>query len=211
MLSLLKLACPLLKGACLTAGLITSFGPQNMELMRLGLLKQQVFVMATIFILCDIVLVIVGAGGLGSVFADKLQFVIIANYTSAGILYYLGYKNFRNLNVIVPIPFKQSVQAVVMNKHLIYRGLILSFLNPLVVLETVVLVGGTSAQYPLQLRLFFITGSMLVSIMWFYGFSYFISRLAVTLLKPLAQRLVNVCAGMVLIVMATCQIFEVFW
>jgi L-lysine exporter family protein LysE/ArgO len=199
---------PLLKGACLTAGLIISLGPQNIELIRLGLLKQQVFMMATIFIFCDIILITMGAAGIGSIISVNPRLVTITNYISSIILYYLGYKNFKNLNVIASTQLEKSSQTTdIINKNIIYKGLILSFFNPLVIIETIVLVGGTSAQYPLPLRICFITGSIIVSIMWFYGVAYFTSRLSKVLLTPQTQRIVNGCAGTFLIIMATNLIF----
>ena len=159
---------PFLKGASLTAGLIISLGPQNIELMRLGLLKQKAFVMASVFILCDIVLVICGATGVGNLISSQKELVTFAKYVAVLMLYYLALQAFMRMRKPVHLAFGNKPVTLSL-AQMIRRGLILSFFNPLVILETLVLVGSTSAQYPWDLRIYFIFGSLFTSFVWFYS------------------------------------------
>lgn len=54
---------PLYSGFLLCIGLIVSIGPQNAEILRIGTLGRPTFLLASVFVLCDAILVTPGAWG----------------------------------------------------------------------------------------------------------------------------------------------------
>lgn len=193
---------PFLKGASLTAGLIISLGPQNIELIRLGLLKQKTFVMASVFILCDIVLVVCGAAGFGNLISSQKELLTFAKYIAVLMLYYLASQAFMRMRKPVHLAFGNKPVTLSL-AQIIRRGLMLSFFNPLVILETLVLVGSTSAQYPWDLRVYFIFGSLFTSFVWFYSMVLCTQKCSILFLDPNRQRILEGCIGLLLILMGT--------
>lgn len=194
---------PLLKGVLLTAGMVMPIGPQNIELIRAGVLKEHVFIMATVFVFCDIVLILAGAAGLSSIIGINAKLASIANYMTAGMCYYFGYQNIKNMFLAELTLVERQSQS---KQDIFYKGIFLSFFNPLVVLQNVVLVGGASSQYILWSRVWFILGSIIVSVVWFYGMAYFAYSLVGTMLKTRETRVysvINGCGAFCLIIIGT--------
>lgn len=198
-----------LQGASITAALITSLGPQNIEIIRLGLLKQNTLVMASIFILCDVILVIIGAAGIGSWITSQKELLIAAKYITAIMLYYLAYQAIRRMSNPVDILLTHSSDSNRLIKT-IQRGLFLSFFNPLVVLETVILVGSASAQYPMDRRIYFILGSLSASFFWFYSMAFCTTKISSLFLLPKRRRILDGCIGVLLGTMATAVLFKTY-
>jgi L-lysine exporter family protein LysE/ArgO len=198
-----------IKGASITAGLITSLGPQNIEIIRLGLLRQKAVVMASVFILCDIILVLMGALGIGELIASHKWLLLAGNYIAVVMLYYLAYQAIRRMYKPLRITINHSFD----NKHLlktIKRGLFLSFFNPLVLLETVIVVGGASAQYPLAQRMYFIGGAISASFVWFYSLALCTTKISTLFTIPSRQRALEGIICLILSTMATIILYHTF-
>ena len=60
---------PFLEGIALGASLIIAIGPQNTFVIQQGILRQHVFLAAFVCTLVDVVLIIVGAAGFGTLIA----------------------------------------------------------------------------------------------------------------------------------------------
>ena len=69
--------------------------------------------------------------------------------------------------------------------------LALTFLNPLVYLDTVLLIGGLSGQYDGSARIAFGTGAIVASFVWFFGLGYGARLLAPIFAKPVAWRVLD--------------------
>jgi len=75
----------LLQGFGLGAGLIIAIGAQNAFILRQGLKRQHVFAIANISFLCDATLIIIGAGGFGTLIA-KVPVPAAATWGGAAFL-----------------------------------------------------------------------------------------------------------------------------
>lgn len=246
------------KGATLTAGLIISLGPQNIELIRLGLLKQNAFLMASVFIFCDIMLVVFGAAGVGSLIASQEIVLIITKYIATFMLYYLSYQAFMRIRNPIQVVFDpcasgesgltndpiseiapdievletrlhSSVSLSSLNevfdensperhfdpdsekkavKKTIRKGLMLSFFNPLVLLETLILVGSASAQYAFNERIYFIMGSLFTSFFWFYSMALSAKQFSLFFENPNRQQMLEIFVCVIMAVMGTLIMFN---
>jgi L-lysine exporter family protein LysE/ArgO len=76
--------------------------------------------------------------------------------------------------------------------------LALTFLNPHVYLDTVVLAGGLSARHAPPGNIGFGVGASVASIIWFYGLGYGARLLAPVFARPLAWRILD---GLIAVVM----------
>ena len=185
-------------GLFLCAGLIISIGPQNTELLREGLLGTKALALATVFLICDVALVSLGALGVGSLVAVNNQVAIGLSLLTIVFLLYLSAGALRRSQAMVSIsvgPCASEQRPVIKT---IQRGLVLSFLNPLAVLETVVIIGSTASGYPLKERLAFMAGALCASAIWFYGVALAARRLARVLSLERHQRNIDRLAATIL-------------
>jgi L-lysine exporter family protein LysE/ArgO len=74
---------------------------------------------------------------------------------------------------------------------IVLTTLALTFLNPHVYLDTVVLVGGVAAQYDKTPRIYFTLGAILASCTWFYCLAFFSVKVASFFESKCGIRLLN--------------------
>ena len=158
-----------LQGFALGGGLIIAIGAQNAYLIRQGVRGERVFFIASICFLSDALLIAVGAAGLGSVIASDPLLKSVAAWGGALFLGVYGAKS--AFNVYKPEPMSRDICDTDTEGHwkVFLTTIALTFLNPHVYLDTVVLVGGVAAQFDLAPRLFFTGGAIAASFIWFYG------------------------------------------
>lgn len=158
-----------LEGFMLGGGLIIAIGAQNAYLIRQGVRGERVFFVATICFLSDALLIILGAAGVGAVIASDPLLRSVAAWGGGAFLIVYGAKS--AYAVFKPEPM--DWQAGDGPRRGIWKIALttaaLTYLNPHVYLDTVVLVGGLAAQYETQSRLFFTGGAVFASFCWFYG------------------------------------------
>ena len=80
---------PFLEGIALGASLIIAIGPQNAFVIQQGILRQHVFLAAFVCTLVDVVLIIVGAAGFGTLIAIIPS--LKTYFLWGGILFLMGY------------------------------------------------------------------------------------------------------------------------
>jgi L-lysine exporter family protein LysE/ArgO len=80
------LAAPLLQGFGLGAGLIIAIGAQNAFVLRQGLERRHVFATAAICTLCDMTLIALGVGGMGSLVTRLPALSAAASWGGAAFL-----------------------------------------------------------------------------------------------------------------------------
>lgn len=78
------------------------------------------------------------------------------------------------------------------------EALALSLLNPHVYLDTVVLIGGLSAQYAVLPRVWFALGAMTASLAWFFGLAYGAALLVPLFRRPVTWRILDTLIGVLL-------------
>jgi L-lysine exporter family protein LysE/ArgO len=150
----------------MTASLIVAIGPQNAYLLKYGLSRTPfVFAIAAIYVVIDVLLITLGAIGVGTVIAQypllKLVFACIA------IVFFLGFgfasirKGLRKGKIERPkVPGAAAYSTAIL----------LSVANPGVLFDTIVIIGGLAGQYAaLADRLAFSAGAAAASFLWFFA------------------------------------------
>lgn len=183
-------------GFILTTSLIIAIGAQNAFILRQGLLRSHVFVLCLICALCDTLLVAAGILGFGTLVKQAQWLLTLVTIGGTAFLFVYGILAFRR--ALNPDAMKVKTDGRVSLKSAALTCLALTFLNPHVYLDTVILVGGLSARYQGYERLFFGMGASLGSFLWFFALGYGARLLVPLFQKPTAWVVLDVLIGCVM-------------
>lgn len=184
------------QGMGTSAGLIVAIGAQNAFVLSQGVRKQYHWLVATICTICDGLLILVGASGVGTAVANNQLLQNIAGWGGALFLFWYG---LRSLRSALRSGRLETVQASFVSRRAVVAAtLAVTLLNPHVYLDTILLLGSISGQYDGAGRLHFAIGACLASLVWFYCLSLGGVVLSPVLRKPAAWRVLDVviCATM---------------
>ncbi|MCL4153442.1 UNVERIFIED_CONTAM: hypothetical protein GTU68_023576 [Idotea baltica] len=167
-------------GFALGFSLILAIGAQNAFVLRQGLRREHVFWICLTCAVSDALLITVGVAGFGSLATYVPWFEPVMRYGGAAFLIVYGAMSMRSA-------WRGGSALVTANGS--SRGLVTSlmtvlaftWLNPHVYLDTVVLIGSISAQYPDRLQ--FGLGAVTSSFVFFFTLGY-----GARLLAPLFSR-----------------------
>ncbi len=192
-----------LEGFLLGASLIIAIGSQNAFVLQQGILKQHIFLITTICFLSDALLIMLGGLGVGELISKNQQVLKIFSYGGALYLFAYGIIKLRSSLKKEQQTLQGSLNPNPTNpkttkKSVVLQTLAFTFLNPHVYLDTVVLIGSFAANHALRERGFFLAGSALASMVWFYCLGYFSVKLSPYLARPLAWRLINFCIAIIM-------------
>jgi L-lysine exporter family protein LysE/ArgO len=201
---------PLIQGFSLGASLIIAIGSQNAFVLRQGLRKEYVFTICTICFLCDALLILLGAGGFGTLVASSQKLMLIARWGGAIFLFFYGARSFLSA-------FKSEALIADASENLaqglawaIATTFALTLLNPHVYLDTVILLGSIAGQLPKSQRAAFAIGAVCASLIWFYGLGYGSRILAPLFRKQLAWKVLDVSIGGVMWLIAGSLLLPIF-
>lgn len=170
-----------LQGFGIGLGLILAIGAQNAFVLKQGLKKQHVFWLCLVCALSDSMLILFGVLGFSKIILLYPNLVVIAKYLGALFLLFYGaqhfYQAFKVQQYLQPSE-NQETKLLPM----IMICLALTWLNPHVYLDTVVLIGTVSTQFPTT-QIYFALGAMTASWVFFYSLGY-----GARLLLPLFQQ-----------------------
>ena len=148
--------------------LILAIGAQNAFVLRQGLRREHVGVVVLICAASDAALILLGIAGLGALIASVPVVVEIFRYAGAAYLFWFGVsalKRSKNPEALEASGKKTgSLRAVVLTT------LALTYLNPHVYIDTVILLGGIANQF--ADRWVFALGAILASGSWFLGLGF---------------------------------------
>jgi L-lysine exporter family protein LysE/ArgO len=185
---------PFLKGFLLMGSVIFAVGPQNAMLIRHGLRREHPFLIATIFTLCDFLLITCGVIGVGQYVAQITLLRLIIVYGGAAFLFwfagkafYAAWKGGQDL----------SHTQVLNRGTLIATAFAVSLLNPGAIIDTVVIVGSVSTKYPFYSAIAFGLGAQAFSTGFFFSVAAFTRSLAPALNNPDVWRVIDVIVGLI--------------
>lgn len=190
-----------LAGFGLGLSLITAIGAQNAFVLKQGIRRQHVFWVCLCCALSDAVLIVFGVTGFTTLLVLFPWVDPLARYGGAlFLLVYalLSYKSAvfdRSSMELSEAAKPQSLAAALL------VCLAMTYLNPHVYLDTVVLLGSVSTQYGNQ-RVHFALGAVAASFVFFFSLGYGSRYLAPLFTKPLAWQLLNGFVGSIMLVIA---------
>ena len=158
-----------LAGMVLSLSLIMAIGPQNAHILRMGLLRQHLWLTVGVCVATDVVLIALGVLGLAQLggLSDKL----LGALTGAGALVLAMY-GAKAMQRFVSPPAGNTVEAngaagQTSRKQAIGVALALSWLNPHAWLDTAVVIGTASLAYAQPDNAVFGIGAVTGSLLWF--------------------------------------------
>jgi L-lysine exporter family protein LysE/ArgO len=175
-------------GFFLSLSLILAIGAQNAFVLRQGLARQHVFWVCLTCALSDAILITLGVAGFGHIGRAVPWFEPVMRFGGAGFLIWYGWLNARSAWA-GGHALDSEGRARTSLARTILTVLALTWLNPHVYLDTVVLLGSISAQYDAPLS--FGTGAVLASFAFFFALGYGARILAPLFARPRSWQILD--------------------
>ena len=192
----------LVRGFFIGASLIIAIGAQNAFVLERGLVRDHVFAVCLICALSDAALIAAGVAGLGTLTASVPRLIFAV--TIGGAAFLLVYAALALRRALRPAAIlARGSQRRMSLKTAAATCLGLTFLNPHVYLDTVILIGSLSASYePAEDRLAYGGGAVAASFAWFFALGYGARYLAPLFAKPTAWRILDLVIATVMATIA---------
>ncbi|KAB0652125.1 amino acid transporter [Acinetobacter bohemicus] len=185
-----------LQGFAIGLSLIVAIGAQNAFVLKQGLKKQAVFWVCFVCALSDSILVVLGITGFATVIQLYPELVGFAKWAGAVFLLWYGLQH-----AIQAFKSNQSLHAGSQNEiqlsKIIMVCLALTWLNPHVYLDTVVLIGSISTQFE-QTKLYFTLGVITASWLFFFSLGYGARVLIPVFANPKAWKVLDVVIALIM-------------
>lgn len=185
-----------LQGMLVGASLIVPIGAQNAFVLERGIRRNHALLVATLCFLADAFLITLGVGGADKVIAQSLILQLLLTLGGAAFLLRYGWSSLvRAWQATTQTLAQQGgmtrIRAVTMT-------LAVTLLNPHVYLDTVMIQGAVSGQYPRVQQLSFALGSISASFLWFFGLALLASWLAPQLQRVRVQQFIDGGVGILM-------------
>jgi L-lysine exporter family protein LysE/ArgO len=190
-----------LAGFWLGLGLILAIGAQNAFVLRQGLRREHVFAVCLFCAASDAALIIIGVSGFAAASLAAPWLAPVLRWLGVGFLTWYGARAFRAAWTGGAALAAGGGGVEPLGRVLAYLGA-LTWANPHVWLDTVVLLGSVSTQYPQQ-RLAFAGGAIASSFVFFFSLGYGARLLTPLFAKPGAWRVLDAVVGATMWSLAT--------
>lgn len=180
---------PLLAGLGLGLSLIVAIGAQNAFVLRQGLRREHVLVVVAICALSDAILIALGIWGLGELIEDASWLLITIRIAGAAFLVWYGIRS--AIRAGRPSALNTDPGgAPISTRTVVVTAVALTWLNPHVYLDTVMLLGSIGTTYGDQ-RWWFALGAMLGSVAWFTALGFGSRLLRPIFARPASWRILD--------------------
>ena len=191
----------LLTGLGAGLSLIVAIGAQNAFVLRQGLRREHVLPIVLICIVSDAVLMLLGVAGIGGLTQAAPRAVDVIRWAGAAFL--LVYAVFSARRALRPARLEATGPDAGMKRlAAILTCLSITWLNPHVYLDTVLLLGSLASSHGVDGRWFFAAGAVTGSVLWFSGLGYGARLLAPVFAKPAAWRILDGAIAVFMTVLA---------
>ena len=198
-------------GFILGLSLILAFGAQNSFVLRQGLMGRYVFTVALFCSLSDALLISIGVAGI-SIFLNNYIDAISDWLFGISAIWLTGYGLMRIRDVVkgksALVIEIDSTNGMISTLSLLS---VLTFANPHVYLDTVVLIGSVSQQFPGDIKVAYVLGASLASFVFFFSLAYGAKFLSPVMQKPIAWRLLDSFIAFVMFSLAIKMVHSGGW
>ena len=191
----------LLAGLGSGLSLIVAIGAQNAFVLRQGIRREHVGPVALLCALADALLIAAGVLGIGTLVERAPAVLDVVRW--GGVSFLLCYAALALHRAVHPEVLRagESRDGVSLGAALTTAAA-LTFLNPHVYLDTVLLLGSIANQHGDDGRWVFAAGAALGSFAWFFGLGYGARRLAPLFANVVAWRVLDALIALVMTVIA---------
>jgi L-lysine exporter family protein LysE/ArgO len=180
--------------------LIVAIGAQNAFVLRQGLLRQHVGTVVAICAVSDLLLITAGVAGIGTIVQKAPEALTVVTWLGVAFLTAYGVRSLwraRHAEALTATP-----ETTPRRRGVILQMLALTWLNPHVYLDTVLLVGSIAAHHGPTGKWWFGVGAGLASIVWFTGLGYGARLAAPLLARPRSWQVLDVLIGLTMLTIA---------
>ncbi|WP_410874832.1 LysE/ArgO family amino acid transporter [Nocardia sp. A7] len=190
-----------LSGLGFGLSLIVAIGAQNAFVLRQGVRGQHVLPVIAVCAVSDMVLIAAGVAGFGTIVESFPAVLTIARYAGAAFL--IGYALLAARRALGSSALiAEAAGASVAVGASVLTCLALTWLNPHVYLDTLVLLGSFASTYASPDRWFLAAGAMLASVLWFVALGYGARRLGPLFARPIAWRVLDSLIAVIMLALA---------
>jgi len=211
-----------LSGLGLGLSLIVAIGAQNVFVLRQGIRREHVLAVVVICALSDAALIIAGVAGLGFVIAAAPWLVVVARWAGALFLLTYGLLAARRAwrgegqaldasepaGETAPSAGGTATATRTALAPVVLTVLALTWLNPHVYLDTVLMLGSIAATHGEE-RWLFAAGAVTASILWFTALGFGARYLGRWLRTPRSWRILDALIAVVMIALAVSLVLPV--
>jgi len=191
-----------LTGFILGFSLILAIGAQNSFVLRQGLMGRHVFSVALFCSIADAFLISIGVAGI-SIFLNNYIDLVSDWLFGISAIWLAGYGLLRVRDAVIG-------KSVLITENSSSNGLVstlsflavLTFANPHVYLDTVVLIGSVSQQFSNNIKFAYVLGASIASFVFFFGLAYGAKFLSPIMQRAIAWRLLNILIAFVMFTLA---------
>jgi L-lysine exporter family protein LysE/ArgO len=180
--------------------LIVAIGAQNAFVLRQGLRRSHVGLVVAICALSDVALILAGVTGIGVVVDRAPWAVEVVRWLGVAFLTAYGIGSLRRARA--PLVLAVGDGIVESRGGVVTRAVALTWLNPHVYLDTVLLLGSIAGTHGPTGRWWFALGACVASVAWFAGLAYGAGLAAPRLASPRAWQVLDVLIGLVMLAIA---------
>lgn len=182
------------------ASLIIAIGAQNAFVLRQGLRREYVLPVVALCVLSDALLIAAGVAGIGAIVKAAPLALEIVRWV--GFAFLLGYALVAARRALTPSTLTAASGVAPSLTATLAMCLAITWLNPHVYLDTVLLLGSLSADHGDPGRWVFGAGAATASLLWFSALG-FGARLAAPLFaRPIAWRILDAGVAVLMVVLA---------
>ena len=182
------------------AALIIAIGAQNAFVLRQGIRREHVLPIVAVCALSDAILIALGVAGIGTLVTAAPLILEIIRW--AGVLFLVGYSIVAARRAIRPKALVVGGSDAISRTAAIATVLALTWLNPHVYLDTVLLLGSLSTAHGPEGRWWFAGGAIVASLVWFTSLGFGARLLRGLFAKPAAWRILDLSIAAVMLILA---------
>ena len=189
----------ILAGFFLGLSLILAIGAQNAFVLKQGLRRQYVLMVCMLCALSDALLIVLGVAGMGAMVQQFPFLLPVTRYGGAAFLLGYGllsfYSAFKRNHLVTPVNTANSAGKTAA------VCLALTWLNPHVYLDTMILIGSVSTRYG-DAAWHFGGGAVAASFVFFFSLGYGARFLAPLFERALTWRILDALIGATMLTIA---------
>ncbi|CAH0155619.1 Arginine exporter protein ArgO [Microbacterium oxydans] len=213
-----------LAGLGLGLSLIVAIGAQNVFVLRQGIRRQHVLAVVIVCALSDAALILAGVAGLGSVIAAAPWLIVVARWAGAAFLLVYGLlaarRAWRGTGDALQVDSAEDSMSTASGgtrtatrtrtplAPVLTTVLALTWLNPHVYLDTVLMLGSIAATHGEE-RWLFAAGAVTASILWFTALGFGARYVGRWLRTPLSWRILDAVIAVVMVSIAVSLVLPV--
>lgn len=188
--------------------LIAAVGAQAAFVLRQGIRREYIGTVVMLCIAFDVLLIGVGVAGVGAFISSNEGLLTAMKYGGALYLLAYAYSSFRSaLKATGGLNASSAQESGRSRMAVVTATAAITFLNPHVYLDTMLMLGNLANQYPGAGRWIFGAGALGASIIWFLGLGFGAKRLAPYLATQSVWRGIDAVVGVLMLGIAGTLVF----